>query len=36
MLGSGAINAEKGVSFTIGDFLEAGRERLCLKVVVGG
>ena len=36
MLATGVINAEKGVSFTIGDFLEAGRERLCLKVVVGG
>ena len=36
MQATGVISAEKGVTFTIGDFLEAGRERLCLKVIVGG
>ena len=29
-------NAEKGVNFTVADFLEAGRERLRLSLVVGG
>ena len=36
MQATGVISAEKGMTFTIGDFLEAGRERLCLKVIVGG
>ena len=29
-------DASQGTTFTVADFVEAGRERLCLEVLVGG